>query len=102
MNEATLIERKAALEIELADITAKLTHIERMKKPWEAVASGYSGRFSTFWKTEEAARKKLAEYYGKTYFRNGLLYGVILIKHNEDGMITEVGRKSTGARAHWL
>jgi hypothetical protein len=93
VDEEDLRLRKAELETELAAIDAKIAYLELMKKPYEAVATGYSGRYSTFWKTEEAARKKLAEYYGKTYFKNGLLYGVILIQHNADGSETELERK---------
>lgn len=99
MNKTELSDKRARLKTELAEIDAALTHIERMEKPWEAVASGYSGDFSTFWKTEEAARKKLSEYYAKTYFKNGLLYGVRLVKYNEDGTLTVVERKSKGTRA---
>jgi hypothetical protein len=88
MKKKELQERKAELQSQLDEITKELARIELLEKPYEAVASGYSGRFSTFFKSEEQALKKFNEYDGKTKFRNGLLYGVQLIRHNEDGTQT--------------
>lgn len=83
-----LLARKVELEKELAEIESQILKVERNLKPYEAIASGYSGRFSTFFKTEAQGRKKFEEYCSKTYFRNGLLHGVILQRHNEDGTKT--------------
>lgn len=96
-----LLARKAELEKELDIVEAQLLQIERNLKPYEAVASGYSGTFSTFFKTEEQARKKFEEYYGKTYFRNGLLYGVTLKRHNEDGTIDIIDWRAKEHRSNW-
>ncbi|NHN31187.1 hypothetical protein [Paenibacillus agricola] len=85
LTKSELLAKKADLETELTEINAKLTHIERMEKPWEAVVEAYSGTFSTFWKTEEAARKKMDEYHGKMRYLNGLVYGVRLVNYYADG-----------------
>lgn len=85
MNKTELLAKKAELETALTDVDAKLTHIERMAKPWEAVVVAYSGTFSTFWKTEEQARKKMEEYHGKLYYLSGLVYGVRLVRYDSEG-----------------
>lgn len=89
MNENALKERKAVLDAELAEVNAKLAHIERMKKPYEAVVYHYCcNRSSTFWKTEEQAARKVAEYFGKRFYLNGRVDRVQLIRYNEDGTQT--------------
>ena len=86
MTKQELLQRKARLEAELSDLKAKLTHIERMRKPYEAVVYHWcSNRSSTFWPTEEAARRKMDEYYRKQYYLNGRVDRVQLVRYNEDG-----------------
>lgn len=98
MDKKSLLTRKAALEEELVEIEKQLVWINNLEKPYVANVSAYSGHASMQFKTEEKARKKLEEYAGKQYFRNGLNYGVYLYKWNEDGTKTllesiPVGRK---------
>lgn len=96
MTEVELKQRKAELEAELSDVHAKLTHIERMLKPYEAVVYHWcANRSSTFWKTEEQARRKMDEYYRKRFYLNGRVDRVQLIRHNEDGtqMVLDDKRK---------
>jgi hypothetical protein len=93
LKKQELMQRKAELEKELENVTDQLLYMERMEKPFEAVAVGYSGRFSTFFKTEEQARKKTDEYYAKTYFRNGRLYSVSIMEHQEDGTKKEIEKR---------
>lgn len=83
-----LREEKKQLEEQLDSINKRLAQIERLEKPFEAVVFGYAGRFSTFFKSEAQARKKMEEYLSKTYFRNGLLYGVQLRVRDEKGKST--------------
>ena len=85
MDKTTLLTRKTALEEELENINKQLVIIENLEKPFVANVSAYSGHYSMQFKTETQARKKLQEYAGKRYFRNGLNYGVYLFKWNEDG-----------------
>lgn len=86
MTETELASRKHTLERELAEVSAALTHIERMKKPYEAAVYHWCcNRSSTFWKTEEQARKKMDEYFRKTYYLNGRVDRVQLVKYEEDG-----------------
>ena len=80
-----LLARKSEIENELAEIDRKLTVIANLEKPYVANVSAYSGQYSMQFKTEAQARKKLKEYEGKKYFKNGLNYGVYLYKWNEDG-----------------
>lgn len=89
-----LLSQKATLEDELERIEARLARISLLEKPYEAIVTGYSGRFSTFFKSESPARRKFEEYNGKQYFRNGLVHGVMLIRHNEDGSQTHLECRS--------
>lgn len=88
MDKKTLLTKKTALEEELETINQQLVLIENLEKPFVANVSAYSGHYSSQFKTEAQARKKLNEYAGKNYFRNGLNYGVYLYKWNEDGTKT--------------
>ena len=90
MRRNDLLARKEEIQAELSEINRKLATLDKLDKPFEACVHGYSspGISSTSWKTEEQARKKYDEYLGKTYFRNGLIYGVILYRNNEDGTRT--------------
>lgn len=88
MDKTALLIRKATLEEELKRINQQLVIAENLEKPFVANVSAYSGHYSTQFKTEEQGRKKLKEYAGKTYFKNGLNYGVYLYKWNEDGTKT--------------
>jgi len=96
MFKRELLERKAVLEAELLDVNKKLDVIGMSEKPFESVVYGYSspGVSSTFWKTEAQARKKYEEYHSKTYFKNGLIYGVILRRNNADGTRTVLDYES--------
>ncbi|MEK3988065.1 hypothetical protein MHB77_32575 [Paenibacillus sp. FSL K6-3166] len=92
--EQRLSDRKETLETELAEISARLAHIERMKKPYEAVVHHWCcNRSSTFWKTEEQARKKMDEYFRKTYYLNGRVDRVQLVKYEENGSTTVIEDK---------
>ncbi|OMC96258.1 hypothetical protein MKX34_24145 [Paenibacillus sp. FSL R5-0636] len=92
--EQRLITRKGALKEELREVEAALTHIERMKKPFEAVVHHWCcNRSSTFWKTEEQARKKMDEYFRKAYYLNGRVDRVQLVKYEEDGSTTIIDDK---------
>lgn len=92
--EQRLSMRKETLETELAAINAALAHIERMKKPYEAVVYHWCcNRSSTFWKTEDQARKKMDEYFRKTYYLNGRVDRVQLVKYEEDGSTTVIEDK---------
>lgn len=93
MNKKGLVERKKQLQAELDRISGEIAAIELLEKPYEAIATGYSGTFSTFFPTEEKALKKYEEYRGKTRFRNGLLYVVELVRHNADGTETLLKRE---------
>lgn len=94
MSESELLVRKSALETGLAEITTKLTHIKRMRKPFEAVVYHWcANRSSTFWVTEDQARKKMDEYYAKRMYLNGRVDRVQLIRHNEDGSTTIIEDK---------
>jgi hypothetical protein len=90
MKKAELERRKAELQEEIADINRRLSVMEKLEKPFEACVHGYSspGISSTYWKTEEQARKKYDDYRSKRFFRNGAVYGVILYRSNEDGTRT--------------
>lgn len=88
MDKEVLLKRKSKLEEELIIVNRQLTAIESMEKPYVANVSAYSGHYSTKFKTEAQARKKLQEYASKKYFKNGLNYGVYLYKWNEDGTKT--------------
>lgn len=93
-DEQSLVSRKETLEAELGEINSKLAHIQRMKKPYESVVYHYcSNRSSTFWKTEEQARKKMDEYYAKRFYLNGRVDRVQLIKYEEDGSTTVIEDK---------
>lgn len=94
MDRVELTAKKTALEKELAQVQKELAAIELNLKPYEAIATGYSGRFSTFFKTEAQARNKFEEYSGKVYFRNGLLHGTILVRHNPDGTETHLDHRT--------
>lgn len=78
------MKRKIELEQELKNINKQLIQVENLEKPFVANVSAYSGHYSTQFKTEEQARKKLNEYKSKQYFKNGLNYGVYLYKWNTD------------------
>lgn len=94
MKETELLARKQTLELELAEVSGKLAFIARMKKPYEAVVYHYcANRSSTFWKTEEQARKKMDEYYNKRYYLNGRVDRVQLIRYDEDGSETIIEDK---------
>lgn len=94
MTETELLARKSALESELAEVSSILAHIERMRKPYEAVVYHWcANRSSTFWKTEEQARRKMDEYYGKRYYLNGRVDRVQLVRYNEDGSVTIIEDK---------
>lgn len=80
-----LLNKQYNLEKELETVNKQLSHIDNLENPYVANVVGYSGQFSTKFKTEEKARKKLKEYASKPYFRNGLNYGVYLYKYREDG-----------------
>lgn len=69
-----------------------------LEKPYVAAISSYSGGGKMQFKTEEQARKKLKEYAGKTYFKNGLSYGVYLYRHNPDGTKTLLESKPMGTK----
>ena len=88
MNKEQLLNRKLEIESELEEIDQKLRIIKNLEKPYVANVSAYSGHYDMQFKTEEQARKKLNEYKGKLYFKNGLNYGVYLYKWNEDGTKT--------------
>ncbi|MCY7948034.1 hypothetical protein P8891_06175 [Bacillus atrophaeus] len=85
MNRDELLEKRKKLLEEVKEIDNQLKVIENMEKPYVANVSAYSGHYSMQFKTEEKARKKLKEYESKSYFKNGLNYGVYLYKWNEDG-----------------
>ena len=82
---AALLKRKNELEKELNEIEEKLFVLENLEKPYVANVSAYSGHYQTQFKTETQARKKLSEYAGKKYFKNGLNFGVYLYKWESDG-----------------
>lgn len=84
-DKENLLSKKHDLEQELQKVNKTLRHIENLEKPYVANVQAYSGHFSTKFKTEEKARKKLEEYAKKIYFKNGLNYGVYLYKYREDG-----------------
>ncbi|WP_078598630.1 hypothetical protein [Evansella clarkii] len=88
MTEKQLLEEKEKLLVRIGTIDEKLKRIENMKKPYVACISSYSGGGRSAFATEAQARKKLDEYSGKQYFRNGLSWGTYLFKHNEDGTKT--------------
>lgn len=99
MNKEELLQKKESLESELVNVERQLVLLERLQKPYVANVSAYSGHYSMQFKKEEQARRKLSEYASKTYFRNGLNYGVYLYKWNEDGSKTllesiPLGRKN--------
>lgn len=88
-----LTEEEGKLTKRLEDIQKQLNVLDNLEKPYVAVVQSYSGGGRMAFKTLEQAEKKLEEYRGKTYFKNGLNYGVFLYKHNEDGtkeMIKEI------------
>lgn len=88
MNKEELLGRKNELLDEIEEIDYKLYLLNNLEKPYVVELSSYSGGSKAQFKTEEKARKKLAEYKGKKYFRNGLTYGVYMYKWNEDGTKT--------------
>lgn len=88
MTKEELLIRKQNLELELLDIENQLEVIKNFEKPYVANVSAYSGNYSMQYKSEKNARAKLKEYATKTYFKNGLNYGVYLYKWNEDGSKT--------------
>lgn len=88
MNKQQLLDRKSELEEELREINENLKLIQNLEKPYVANVSAYSGHYFMQFKTENQARKKLKEYAGKDYFKNGLNYGVYLYKWNSDGTKT--------------
>lgn len=92
-----LLSQKEEAEKELNRIDGELLKLDRLEKPYVAVVSAYSGTYSASFSKEEAARKKMNEYFGKRYFKNGLNYGVYMYKWNEDGSQTllEVKPKAT-------
>ncbi|KON87417.1 hypothetical protein AF332_11660 [Sporosarcina globispora] len=99
MTKEELLNRKEALELEIQNIEKQLRVMTNLEKPYVANVSAYSGHYSMQYKTEAQARKKLNEYAAKTYFKNGLNYGVYLYKWNEDGSKTllesiPLGRKN--------
>lgn len=83
-----LITKRDNLKQELIDVENEITLINNLQKPYVANVSAYSGHYSLQFDTEDKARKKLKEYEGKQYFKNGLNYGVYLYKWNEDGTKT--------------
>lgn len=83
-----LLARKKELLQEINDIDEKLIVIENMEKPYVVNVSAYSGHYSMQFKTLDKAKKKLNEYAAKTYFKNGLNYGVYLYKWNDNGTKT--------------
>lgn len=92
--EQRLVTRKGALTAELREVDEKLAHIQRMKKPFEAAVYHWCcNRSSTFWKTEEQARKKMDEYFRKTYYLNGRVDRVQILKYEEDGSTTVIEDK---------
>lgn len=91
-----LLKKRTNLENELKDIERELEIINNMQKPYVANVSAYSGHYDMQFETEEKARKKLEEYAGKLYFRNGLNYGVYLYKWNEDGTKTLIEERPIG------
>lgn len=93
-----LLARKEELKQSLADIEILLNLIDNLEKPYVANVSAYSGHYSTQFKTEEQAKKKLEEYASKRYFRNGLNYGVYLYKWNEDGTKTLIESRAVGRK----
>lgn len=82
---ALLLAKKEELQALIADVDKKLTYLDNMEKPYVACVQSYSGGGSAAFKTLAQAEKKLEEYRGKKYFRNGLNYGVYLYKYLEDG-----------------
>lgn len=92
--EQRLSLRKETLETELAAINVALAHTERMKKPYEAVVYHWCcNRSSTFWKTEKQARRKMDEYFRKTYYLNGRVDRAQLVKYEDDGSTTVIEDK---------
>jgi phosphoglycerol transferase MdoB-like AlkP superfamily enzyme len=85
LDKKALLLKKSELEKEMEEINKQLRIIENLEKPFVANVSAYSGHYSSQFKTEQQARKKLKEYASKTYFKNGLNHGVYLYKWNEDG-----------------
>lgn len=83
-----LLAKRDSLNQELIDVHNELTLINNLQKPFVSNVSAYSGHYSMQYETEDKARKKLKEYASKTYFKNGLNYGVYLYKWNEDGTKT--------------
>lgn len=82
---ADLLDLKENLTRKLTDVEKRLTVLDNLEKPYVACVQSYSGGGKAAFKTLEQAEKKLEEYRGKKYFRNGLNYGVYLYKHLEDG-----------------
>ena len=82
---ALLVAKKEELQALIVDVDKKLTYLDNMEKPYVACVQSYSGGGRAAFKTLAQAEKKLEEYRGKTYFRNGLNYGVYLYKYLEDG-----------------
>ncbi|PLS19476.1 hypothetical protein CVD28_03405 [Bacillus sp. M6-12] len=98
LDKKTLLLRKAELEKELQEVEHNLWLLNNLEKPFVANVSAYSGHYSSQFKTEQQARKKLKEYASKKYFKNGLNHGVYLYKWNEDGTkelleVIPLGRK---------
>mgnify|MGYP003499827159 CR=1 FL=1 len=85
MDKKELLEAREELLLELAEIENQLLFLKNMEKPYVACINSHHGNFSAQFKKEEQARKKLAEYKNKKYYKNGLNYGVYLFKWNEDG-----------------
>lgn len=95
MDKKALLERKEKFEQRKKELLESLSYVEdqlilinNLEKPYVANVSAYSGHYSMQFNSEEKARKKLKEYAGKQYFKNGLNYGVYLYKWNEDGSKT--------------
>lgn len=85
MDKKELLEAREELLLELAEIENQLLFLKNIEKPYVACIKTYHGNFSSQFKKEEQARKKLVEYKNKKYYKNGLNYGVHLFKWNEDG-----------------